>query len=356
MIPIWPVSAMLVNMPNVHTVMKGARTYYYHRPTRTKLPGTPDTAEFQARLAELNEQIGTPDKWPAPLTVDALISEYKANRLYRDKAPKTRKSYTRYLDLIGMAWGSLLASGIKPKHVSALQDRFSETPRTANYIVQVVSRLMNFGITKGYATTNPAALIEHFQGGAGHRPWEEFEIAQFRARWTIGTLERTAFELYLNTGQRGGDIVEMTRQRYQSGAITVTQNKTKERVWIPVAEQLADALTPWLDAHQHIVMLASARGRPLHISTLQHTMRSAIRDAGLPDDCTLHGLRYTAAAILHELGLDWEIIGSITGHQTAQMVRKYIAKKRNAQIAIARLNAARRTGTERESVNPADLV
>ena len=72
-------------------------------------------------------------------------------------------------------------------------------------------------------------------------------------------------------------------------------------------------------------------------------MSDAISDAALPDDVTAHGLRYTAATVLHELHLDWEVISSITGHQTVAMVRKYIAKKRNARIAIATLDAARST-------------
>ena len=54
-----------------------------------------------------------------------------------------------------------------------------------------------------------------------------------------------------------------------------------------------------------------------------------------------HGLRYTAAAALHELGCDWETIGAITGHKTVEMVRKYTEKKRRAKLAISRLNKAR---------------
>jgi integrase len=77
------------------------------------------------------------------------------------------------------------------------------------------------------------------------------------------------------------------------------------------------------------------------VSGLQHLMRDAYRAAGLPDDVTNHGGRYTAATILHELDCDWETIGAITGHETAQMVRKYTAKRRKARLAIERLDRAR---------------
>lgn len=72
-------------------------------------------------------------------------------------------------------------------------------------------------------------------------------------------------------------------------------------------------------------------------------MRDAYRNAGLSDDVTNHGGRYTAATRLHELGSDWETIASITGHETMQMVRKYTAKKRKARLAISRLNRSRAT-------------
>lgn len=70
-------------------------------------------------------------------------------------------------------------------------------------------------------------------------------------------------------------------------------------------------------------------------------MRDAYRAAGLADDVTNHGDRYTAATRLHELDCDWETIASITGHETAAMVRKYTEKRRKARLAISRLNRSR---------------
>jgi len=70
-------------------------------------------------------------------------------------------------------------------------------------------------------------------------------------------------------------------------------------------------------------------------------MRGAYEAAGLPKDCTTHGLRYTAATVLHELGCDDATIADITGHETLAMVKKYRAKRRRTRLAIARLNRAR---------------
>ena len=76
---------------------------------------------------------------------------------------------------------------------------------------------------------------------------------------------------------------------------------------------------------------------------MRHLMRAAMRAADLPDDCTLHGLRYTFATRAIELGLDWQTIESIVGHETAEMAFKYTQQRRQARFAIATLNQVRNT-------------
>ena len=49
------------------------------------------------------------------------------------------------------------------------------------------------------------------------------------------------------------------------------------------------------------------KGHRLLVDHMRHLMRDAMRAASLPDDCTLHGLRYTFATRAIELGLDWQI-------------------------------------------------
>lgn len=69
-------------------------------------------------------------------------------------------------------------------------------------------------------------------------------------------------------------------------------------------------------------------------------LRRAGRAAGLPETCTLHGLRYTTATILRELGVDPLDIAEILGHRTEAMTRKHSEKRRRAARAIVKLDAA----------------
>jgi integrase len=101
-------------------------------------------------------------------------------------------------------------------------------------------------------------------------------------------------------------------------------------------------LDPWFEEHKHVVLFPTPTGRPLKVDHMRHLMRDAIRAAALPDNCTLHGLRYTFATRAIELGLDWQTIESIVGHRTAEMAFKYTEKRRSARLAIATLDVARK--------------
>jgi integrase len=78
---------------------------------------------------------------------------------------------------------------------------------------------------------------------------------------------------------------------------------------------------------------------------MDHPMRDAMRAAELPDDCTLHGLRYTFATRTIELGLDRQTIESIVGHKTAEMAVN-TPRSVGAWLAIATLDAARQANRQ----------
>lgn len=345
-----------VDFPGVNMVTKRLadgtrRIYYYHRASGVRLPDDPRSPEFSAAYAKLNAAPAARPDEPGAGTFAALIAKYKASPDFLQLADETRKAYARHLATIAdgdrgrggdfSGWGGLMVRDLQRENVLELRDAFAKTPRTANYIIQVLRLLLNFAVDRGWRKDNPAQRPKKLKTGDGHRPWEESEIEAFRKRWGAATRERVAFELLLNTGQRAGDVAAMMRQHYRSGTISVTQQKTNERLWIPAAQELVAVLDPWLETHKLMAILPSRFHKPMTSNGFVHFMSDAIREAGLPDDVTTHGLRYTAATMLHELGMDWEVIASVTGHQTVAMVRKYTAKKRNAQLAIASLDAAR---------------
>jgi integrase len=337
-----------VNIPYIAKIRARGQDYYYYRRDgqRIRIHGEPGSEAFNARYSDIHRSFEAPDNHGSdvrtiPGSLAALIVAYKKSPDFTQLAEKTRKDYRRYLDRMSNDIGKALIRHIERKHVLSYRDRFADKPRTANYYMQVMRLLFTWAIDHGWMKQNPALRPKRLKTGEGHRPWEEWEIDAYRAKWSVDTVERVAFELLINTGQRSGDIAKMTRQQAYKGEISVAQEKTAERLWIPKSNDLRAVLDPWLESHGHVVILTTETGRPFKIDYFRRVMREARVAAGLPTDLTSHGLRYTAARILKELGCDTETIQSITGHRTEQMARKYSDKKRRSKVAINRLNQAR---------------
>jgi len=337
---------------------KNGRYWFYRRggqfiPIRLR-PGDDGFLEAYEHIHRTFGYDRTPqDEALAPGSLSHLINHYRASPDFAGLANRTRKDYGQYLEILKRMHGHRPIATMPREAVFKLRDEYSDRPRTANYLISVLRLILSYAADRQQTFrlprnwVNPAQKPKRLREGPGHRPWEEAEIAEFRNRWPISSLERILFETFLNTGQRGGDIAPMIRRQYHRGEIAVVQEKTRERVWIPASQDLREALDPWL-AHDHVVLFPTATGRPLQPNHMRHLMRDAIRGAALPDDCTLHGLRYTFATRGLELGLDWQTVESIVGHRTAQMAHKYTAKRRNARLTIAILDAARKQNVDTE--------
>jgi integrase len=184
----------------------------------------------------------------------------------------------------------------------------------------------------------------------GWKPWEEHQIAQYRARWPIATRERVLFEACLATGQRTSDVAKMTRKDLRDDEIAVVQQKTGTYVSVGLLYDFKEVLDPWLASHEEEAFFPKTagpqKGQPLGAQSVQYILANAITNAGLPDTLVPHGLRYTFATRAIELGLDHQTISSIVGHLSLQMAQQYTERRRNSRLAIGTMNrglAANRT-------------
>lgn len=110
-----------------------------------------------------------------------IISYKKSPEFKTEIEPSTQRDYLRYMDLLEEMFGDQSVPAMKSSQVKKIRNKFSDTPRTANYIVQVISLLMQHAIIDmDLRETNPASRIGRLKGGDGHRAWEEEEIARFR--------------------------------------------------------------------------------------------------------------------------------------------------------------------------------
>jgi integrase len=168
------------------------------------------------------------------------------------------------------------------------------------------------------------------------RSWTEDEIATYRSHWPLGTKQRTAFELFLNTGQRRSDVVRMTWSHITDRKIRVEQQKTGEKLVIPLHHELLAALEK--AERTHITILTTAYGRPFSVDGFSQWMRDAIEAAGLPLACQPHGLRKATGRGLAEAGATAKMIMAILGHKTLAEAERYTEEADQVGLAEAAIS------------------
>lgn len=266
----------------------------------------------------------------------ALIRDYHKSPRYRKLKPRTALDYDKYTAFIDERFGPLNPANLQRKDVIRLRDQNAEKPYFANYAVKVIRILMEHCIDLGWRTDNPAKGVSLLKVDTDPRqPWPQTLIEDFRKAAPLGTRERLLMELCLGTGQRIGDVLEMRWGDIQDGGITLKQNKTGKRLWVPILPALQEAL----DAapRKSLFMLTN------HRATNRWSYRGAsqairkIREDIKALDFDIHSWRYNAACELVEAGCNDELAAAVTG-QSPKMVAHYTQQIRQRVRAIEAQN------------------
>ena len=323
-----------------HVRSKG-RDYYYHRVTGEKLPV--DEAERVKRVEEINDTlpVRSNEGWresPIPGSFGDLICQYKTSVEFKRLADSTRTTYLRYLDALerGPAADTVVAN-IDAPWLYQYRDGIRDRPRVADITVSILSVLLNFAVARGWRSDNPARYVKKLGGGKSFEPWPEVSIERFRAEANPRMV--WAMEIAVHTGQRRADLLGMQWRHIEDGLISVAQQKTGERLLIPIHADLAVVLDAIPRRGTNIVHRED--GRAYTGSGFAAIFQREKKRLGL-GGLQFHGLRHTAAARLAEAGATDREIMAILGHRTATMVTRYTrgaAQKRLARAAIVKLES-----------------
>lgn len=263
-------------------------------------------------------------------TFNALISSYIESPRYTGLAPRTARDYEKVLDWARGAIGPLPVAAMQRKDVIRARDTNADTIRFANYIVQVVRILFEHAIDLGWRDDNPAKGVSLFKSTAAPREaWPHEMITAYRERAKGRAL--LIFELCLGTGQRIGDILKMRWSDIDGDGINVIQNKTGAKLWVPFTPHLRRVIEKTPKTGETIC--AWGIGKPTSYRGAADLVMAVRREIGA-ERFDIHGLRYSAAAALAELGCSDELIAAVTGHTTGAMVRKYAGSARQKVRAI----------------------
>jgi integrase len=216
--------------------------------------------------------------------------------------------------------------------------KYGDRPGMARNILSVFRILIALAIEEGIRKDDPTVGIKRPKlSHDGWHTWTEEEIAQFELTHPIGSPARLAFALALYTGQRASDLVRMGRQHVKSGEVSVAQQKTGARLWVPLHPDLKAIMD--VSPSEHLTFIVTEQGKPYSTGkAFGARMGSWAREAGLKN-CPLHGLRKACCRRLAEAGCSVHEIKAISGHKSIGEVERYtraVDQKAMAKRAIAR--------------------
>ena len=218
---------MDVRIKHINKVTAKGRTYYYCRITGQRISADPETPEFAAEVSRVRKGLKK-DARPEGKTLGALIRSYKNSTDFKEKRERTRADYYRIFDYL-QPLDDMPLRQISPPFIRRLQSKRSDKNgvRAANYTVQILSVLFNYGIAQGIVRYNPAARIKKLKSKSGdnaNRPWDigEREAVMDAAPDYM----KVPIALGMYAGFRIGDAITVRKSQYKDGRLEINQRKT----------------------------------------------------------------------------------------------------------------------------------
>ena len=329
---------MFVKLKHVRSFHRKGRRYWYHRITKERLPDEVN-ARVQRVLA-INAGLEK-DSGSRPLTgtFAAVIAHYKDSAEYSQKRPQTLRSYNNYLDKLQIGFHDVPLQTVDRAWLYELRNSFKETPRTANGYIQMMSILIEHA--RNYMPeawprhgANPAHKFKKLKTGH-YVAWPDEWINTFRL--DAPERMRWSFELAYYTGQRNGDVLQMQWHHIKGNRIEVAQEKTEERLQIPIHPNLQKVLEEIPRTLQNGItpmnIIYTERGNAYTQDGWRTLWDRSKKKIGLPKELVFHGLRRNATARLAAAGCSNSQIKAITGHKTDKMVDEYSKEARRKLMA-----------------------
>jgi integrase len=335
---------------HVYKDRHGKQRIYFNRPGTPKvaLPGPVYSEVFwiayHKAMAGVVEKPSVGADRTIPGSINALIVQYYQSLSFSQKADATKRNYKSVLEPFRREYGDGQVAALKPHIIEAILIKIKERSAPAAYNLRKrLCLIMAFAVKRGFRTDNPMLLVDRVDyEPKGYETWAEEDIAKYRAHWSLGTTQRLAFEILLNTGLRRSDAVRLGPRHLKDGYFCIVAQKTKKEVNIPMHPDLRPVLDGIKD--KHLTYLATVYGRSRSPEGFTNYIIDAAKDAGLPPHRSPHGLRKAICVRLAEAGCDAFQIMAITGHQNLAEVQTYVVAVNKKKLAKAGMDLLSKVG------------
>lgn len=339
---------MRVLLRGIHRVRKrlatgGTATYYYAWRGGPRLEGRPGEPAF---MASYNEAVaahkGTlSDK----RRFSYLLDRYRDSPEFSKLAPRTQSDYAKHLKSIDLEFADFPIALFADRRCRAdfleWRDKIAKaSPRQADYAWTVLARVLSWSVSRGYLDTNPCAKGGRlYDGNRAEQTWKPEDEAVFLAKASPPIA--LAMLMALWTGQRQGDLLNLTWFAYDGSFIRLRQGKTGRRVVIPVGGPLRTIL----DAERQGQptdgkILRNLTGDPWTPDGFRASWGKTARRAKIRG-LTFHDLRGTAVTYLFLAGCTVGEIATITGHTLSDVQSILDANYFSRDLELAKTGIAK---------------
>ncbi len=279
-------------------------------------------------------------KKPPTGTLFSLISAFKASSDFTKLADRTKKDYTRFLDMIEQKFGKVSLAVVQDRRIRGdfkiWRDKIAAEggDRQADYAWGTLARVLSVAKDRGTISVNVCE-----RGGRLYSVdraeiiWQPDHIKAFGE---VASDElRFALLMALWTGQRQGDLIRIAWSQYDGTHIRLVQGKTKARVVVPIGTVLKAAINARKPEKAHGAILRNTRGQPWTSDGFKTSWGKATGKAGLDAaGVRFHDLRGTAVTRLSLANCSNQEIASITGHSEKD-VDRILKAYRGGRIELA---------------------
>lgn len=321
-----------------------------------RLLGEPGSPEFLKSYAEAHAaRKAAPAE--AEETLAGLVGRYRAAPEFTKLAEQTKAEWRRWLDRIALDRddapldiGGLPLSALDDRRARAdllaWRDQWADRPRTADYAIQVLSRVLSWSVDRGLLAINLAAGVSQlYDGDRADQIWTPAEIAAFVVAAPSPEVAQIV-RLACLTGISRTDLCRLSWSQVGDTAIVLPRRKTRGRKnyvvpIYPELRQLLDEIRARQAAnHAALTARAEAKGRPLppnltdltpvltntrgrawSVSGLEHQVIDTKAKAKPPIAKHLHDARGTFVTKLRHAGLKASEIADIVAWREQRVER-----------------------------------
>lgn len=333
-----------IDLKGIAKVKAKGKDYYYAWRGGPRLRGEPGSPEFQKSYNEAIESRRTPDA----SRLRALVTLYKGSTDFTNLAASTRKQWAPWLDRISTHFGGLrIAMFDRPEKIRLdirkWRSKWADKPRTADYGMQVLSRVLSHGVEIGKLASNPCEGIKQlYDADRSEIIWTESDIAQLKRFCSPDVAQ--AVDLAAYTGLRLGDLLKLSWSHIRDDAIEMATSKSRKKreAVVPLYDALRETIADV--PKRSTTILTNSRNRPWTRNGFGTAFNRAKHKAGMADlDLHFHDLRGTAATRFYLAGLEDRVIAEIMGweeEQVRRIIRRYVERNAAIRETIARINKA----------------